>query len=273
MKNNNFNEVGKFYEDKIAEFWAITHGRHMHTGYWDDKNMDAPIAEGARRTTEIMIEKAPIKENENFFDFGCGFGLPAIELAKRKKCNVYGITASNFQKIEAEKTALQEDVANLTNFIVCDAKDTLFKDNFFDGGWFFESIFHMGHEEALREARRVLKPKGVILLADFIALPCLNEADRNILFDTFQIKTLKRLDEYPDLLNQMGFDLIELWDITNQTIKIRTQKYNELLFAFKDQFVKIGGIEAYEKMKNFWDSNNQIIERNIGYVIVTCRKK
>lgn len=273
---NNFNEVGKFYEDDIAKFWELIHERHMHVGYWDEENMDAPISEASKRLTDLMIEKEPVNQNENFIDIGCGFGLPAIELAKRKKCNIYGITASRYQKSEAEKSSLKENTANLTNFFVYDAKNTPFENEKFDAGWFFESIFHIGHEEALLEARRILKLDAVLLIADFIALPSikeLKEEDKKNLFETFHINSIKTFEEYPLFLKQNGFDLIEILDVTDHTIKMRKDKYMEALNTYEDDIVKIGGSkEFYRKMKDFWVSTNEIGEKYFGYAIVTCRK-
>lgn len=239
---NNFDEVGKFYdEDDITKFWESIHERHMHVGYWDEENEGAPIAEAARRFTDMMVKKVSVNEKECFIDIGCGFGLPAIELVKRKKCHVYGITASPYQKIEADKASQKESLSNLTKFFVCDAKSTPFENEKFDAGWFFESIFHIGHEEALFEARRILKPDAPLLIVDFIALPSLKEEDKSNLFEIFHTKSIKSFEEYPLFLKQSGFDLSEIFDVTNQTIRKLAIKYNEALSANKQNIIKVVG--------------------------------
>ena len=55
-----------------------------------------------------------------------------------------------------------------------------FTDNYFDGGWFFESIFHMGHSLALKEAHRVLKPGAELLIADVVDIGTMTEDDKKI---------------------------------------------------------------------------------------------
>jgi ubiquinone/menaquinone biosynthesis C-methylase UbiE len=272
--DNNFNEVGEYYSGEVGKFLEIIHEKHIHIGYWDEENMNAPLSEAARRLTNMMIEKVPINHNEYFIDIGCGCGLPGIELAKSKKYRVYGITASNYQKIEAEKAAKKEKISKLAKFFVCDATNTPFKDEQFAAGWFFESLIHMDPEKALLEARRILKPNGCLLIADFIAYPSLKGEDRKKAFETFHIKSAKStLDEFQCFLEQNGFNVTEISDVTNYTSKFLTTKYLEGLERYKDEVVKTGGIEYYERMKLFWSSAREIIEDHVGYVLIKCRKK
>lgn len=271
---NNFYEVGKFYENDVAKLWEFIHARHMHEPYYDETNMDVSMAEASSHFTDLMIEKVPIHENENFIDIGCGLGVPAIALAKRKQCNVYGITASPYQKMEAEKLAQAENVAHLTQFFVYDAKHTPFANGQFDGGWFFESIFHIGHEAALNEARRILKEDAVLLITDYVARPSLKETDRNNLMNAFYVQSFKTLEEYPACLEFNGFQLMEIRDITDHTLKMKKNKYIELFNSRKNDIVNIGGnLEFYKNAKNFWNYANELFENHIGYVMVLCRKK
>lgn len=271
--NTNFKEVGDFYNGQIARFWELFQKRSMHVGYWDEKNMDELPAEASMRLTDMLIEKVPINQNGTFVDLGCGFGLPAIALARKKKCKVYGVTASSYQKDEAKKMAQQQNVSKLVKFFVDDARNTRFTNQKFDAGWFFESIFHMGHEEALFEARRILKPGAMLLIADFIALPSLNEEDKKNLFEAYHARSLKTFDEYPSLLEQNGFKVTEISDVTEQTIKIMKNKYIEALNVYKDDIIKIvGSIQFFEQMKHLWISATEIMEKNFGYAIISCRK-
>lgn len=274
MRSNNFNNVGRFYEDNVAKFWEFIHARHMHEPYYDETNMDVSMAEASRHFTDLMIEKVPIHENENFIDIGCGPGLPAIELAKRKRCNVYGITASPYQKMEAEKLAQAENVADLTHFFVYDAKHTPFANGQFDAGWFFESIFHIGHEAALYEARRILREGAVLLITDYVVRPSLKEEDKNNLVNAFHVQSLKTWEEYPACIERNGFQLMELHDITDHTLKMKKEKYLEVFNNYKDDIIKIGGsLEFYNNTKNFWNYANELFEKHAGYVLVVCRKK
>jgi cyclopropane fatty-acyl-phospholipid synthase-like methyltransferase len=274
MENNNFYEVGKFYEDDVAKLWEFIHARHMHEPYYDETNMDTSMAEASSHFTDLMIEKIPIRENENFIDIGCGLGLPGIALAKKKRCNVYGITASPYQKMEAEKLAQEEHVDHLTRFFVYDAKHTPFANQQFDAGWFFESIFHIGHEAALMEARRILKEDAVLLITDYIARPSLTEADRNNLVNAFYVQSFKTMEEYPACLEHNGFELLEMQDITDHTLKMKKNKYIEVFNTCKSDIVQIGGsIDFYEKARNFWNYANDLFGNHIGYVMVLCRKK
>jgi ubiquinone/menaquinone biosynthesis C-methylase UbiE len=272
--DNNFNEVGEYYSSEVGKFLGIAHERHIHIGYWDRENMNAPLSEASRRFTNMMIEKVPINQSEYFIDIGCGYGLPGIELAKKKKCHVYGITASNYQKIEAEKAAKKEKISNLAKFFVYDATNTPFKDEKFAAGWYFESLFHMDTKKALFEARRILKPNGWLLIADFIAYPSLKGEDRKKAYEIFHVKSaISTLDEYQCFLEKSGFNVTEILDVTNYTSKFMNVKYLEALERYKDEVVKTGGIEYYDRMKYFWSSTREVVENHVGYVLIKCRKK
>ena len=274
MKTDNFQEVGKFYEDKVAKLWEYIHAGHMHEPYYDDSNMEASMADASKRFTDLMIEKVSIQENENFIDIGCGFGLPGIELAKRKHCNVYGITASAYQKTVAEKNAEVENISHRTKFFVYDAKHTPFADEQFDAGWFFESIFHIGHEAALLEARRILKQNAMLLITDYLPHITLSDKDLNYMVKSFNVQSFKTMEEYPAFLENNGFELIEFRDITAHTLKIKRNKYIEAFNRDKNHIVEIvGSPELYENARNFWDFTNKLFENHVSYAMVVCRKK
>ncbi len=57
----------------MAKLWEFIHARHIYEPYYDETNMDMSMAEASSRFTDLMIEKVPIHENENFIDIGCGW--------------------------------------------------------------------------------------------------------------------------------------------------------------------------------------------------------
>ena len=186
---NKQEEVGRFYESITAMFWEIIHKRHMHSGYRDETNLDDNPFEASLRFTKMMINWTEIKEGERFYDAGCGFGLPAIRLVEAKRCELVGVTASQYQATEANKVAELEGFKHKAKFLVADANKLQFEANSFDGGWFFESFVHMGID-ALKEAHRVLKPESILLIADFTRLETFTKEDENILQKHISVSSL-----------------------------------------------------------------------------------
>ena len=273
-ENDFFKKIGQFYEDKIAVFWKLVHNEHMHTGYWDEKNLVSGLAEGAVRLTEVMIEHAMIKEGQHFIDIGSGYGLPGILLSQKKGCRLKGVTASQQQCDVSNAKAKESQLSDQVEFAVNNANELVFDSNSFDGGWFFESIFHIGHESALKECFRVLKPGSHLLISDFTVSNSIPESEMEYLKKTFKVKSLKSLDEYETMMSNAGFANIEIEDVTDKTISKRTGKYNQALEFYKDAIVNDIGLDDYNWIKNFWfEINESIFDKYIGYIIVKCVKQ
>jgi ubiquinone/menaquinone biosynthesis C-methylase UbiE len=294
IQQDEFKRIGEFYQGGgISQFWELIHDRQMHVAYFPDDNNDS-IAEGSNNLTSLFLNKTKIRKDQYFFDCGCGFGIFAIKLAISKGCNVSGITASEYQKKEADKIAIKEDINHKVKFQVADALNMPFDNEQFDGGCFFESIFHMGHREALKEACRVLKSGANLLIADFIVSSNAKQEDINLLSNIFHIKSLLKYEDYPMILSKTGFKLINITDISKQTIGKRTQKYNEAFKNYEEDIIQMGenmikkngnnislgkdvinfnnGKDFYKKFIIFWNEINQMYEKTACYGIIEAQK-
>ncbi len=262
-------KIADYYETAEHIAWEFLTEGHVHLGYWDEENQGASFAEGAKMLTELMIGKSEIEEGQHFCDIGCGVGGPAIMLAKKKGCFVDGVTLSEFQRQEAEKRAGLQGVGDKARFINADAVDLPFPDKSFDGGWFFESIFHMGHHDALSEAHRVLKPGSLLLLTDVADVGLLTEEERNHAKELCNVEYVASQD-YRDLLHNAGFDLVELVDITKEVVVPLKGKFTEALKEKKNEVFDIFKQDE-ERMAEF----ARVAEKfeKIGYIIVKARRR
>ncbi|MCP4138180.1 MAG: methyltransferase domain-containing protein [bacterium] len=268
-------DVGSFYEAEITRFWEMVHQKHMHVGYWDESNPNASLYEASLRFSEMMVEWADVGQGERFIDIGCGYGIPGIMLAKSRGCEVDGITASDYQKDEAVKMAAEEGLSGKARFLVGDANALPFEDNSFDGGWFFESIFHMGHESALKEAHRVLKPGASLIIADFPRLGPMTDEDDKFFKEVFFVNTLVTIDEYPALMDRSGFDLLELRDITKETMPGTWYDgaYLRETRNRKDELIELGGDGFYNMLEALWPQTEVMTKRNLGFCVVFAKKR
>lgn len=124
-----------------------------------------------RRFREQLLGFAHLRPGESVLDIGCGTGTLAIA-AKRIVGNtaaVCGIDASPEMIARAQRKARRAglDVA----FDIAQAQSLPFPDARFDVVLSTVMLHHLpkaGRAEAVREARRVLKPGGRLLAIDFV---------------------------------------------------------------------------------------------------------
>lgn len=165
-------QIIHYYEQCESDYrllWDLNHSHAMHAGYWD-KNTKT-LRDALRRENEILAEMAHIKPGEKVLDAGCGVGGSSIFLAKNYRCHVTGITLSKKQSETAKSKAEKENKSLQVSFEVQDYSATTFPNESFDVVWAIESICHAPCKEAfIKEAHRILKPKGRLIVADGFAL-------------------------------------------------------------------------------------------------------
>lgn len=263
-----FREIGEYYENEATRCWEITSRGHLHGGYWDEANLDQPHWHGPLRLTELMIGATAIGPDQRFVDIGSGLGLPGIMLARDKGCIVDGVTASSAQCDQAILRAAEQGLAERARFRVANALHLPFDDGTFDGGWFFESIFHMGHAAALGEARRVLKPGAELLITDFVNLPHTSEEFIQLQHELLYAHHISA-EEYPGLLEGAAFGLLSLTDLTEPVIRRAASKNRESLALDREALLTI----ADEDYLPVVEEVAELFALNSGYVMVRARAR
>jgi cyclopropane fatty-acyl-phospholipid synthase-like methyltransferase len=263
-------EVSGLYDSPAGQLGPILFGGHLHWGYWDEDSASASFAAAADKLAEIMIDKTRIGPGQSFIDLGCGVGGPAIKLAKAKGCSVDGITISGFQQKSATERAREAGLSDKLRFIHGNALRIPACDASYDGGWFFESIFHMGHSEALREAARVLKPGALLLLTDLPTLPETTDEFRAFVEQHIHSRFVAK-DDYPALMTQAGLELVEIRDITANVMPWLVSKLKEAIEEHRPRVVELMG-DATDNAVDDWLYLFEYMSENLGYVVVTARK-
>ena len=148
--------------------WDLKNSRAMHYGYWDSGVRT--LGQALLRQNEIMIERAGITAADHVLDAGCGVGGSSLFLARTPGCQVTGISISARQIERARQYARDEDLAERARFEERDFTNTGFADGEFSVVWAVESVCHAADKlDFLREAFRVLRPGGRLILCDGFA--------------------------------------------------------------------------------------------------------
>lgn len=220
--------TGKDYESAIIDYydsceidyrmlWRLDRCMALHYGYWDETTKG--VSDALLRENQILAERAGITADDTVLDAGCGVGGSAIWLAREHGCRVTGITLSQKQVDSAGANARKHGVADKLRFERRDFTATGYPDASFDVVWAVEAVCHAEDKrDFIREAYRVLKPGGRLILADFFAAKADFAPDEQQLMDEWvhgwSVKALAYSGDFRAGLEETGFAEISMQDAT-----------------------------------------------------------
>ena len=197
-----------FFADPV--FAAFVGGSgYANYGYWDDGTTAGHAACDA--LVDRLLAGMP-RPPRAVLDVACGQGATTRRIAQVTLApRVVGVDLA-LPRLAAARARGVQHVARMN------AVELGFADGAFDAVVSVEAAFHFVTREAfLREARRVLAPGGVLLLADVIATtPAGRVPAENLLRDA---------DAYRALLARAGFGGCRVDDVTARTWKAFRRRY------------------------------------------------
>jgi len=230
LKTFSNREIEQYYDlskTHYEKFWGLRRSRSLHYGYWDagTKNFHKALL----NINRILSEKAAIKKDDRVLDAGCGIGGSSLWLAKNVGCRVTGISLSAKQVASANEAAAHDSLQSLTLFEQKDFTATGYPDESFDVVWAIESVCHAADKSAfIKEAYRILKKGGRLILADFFKQPGLTGKDALLITDWangWAIDDFETLQNFTGQLNAAGFKDVKNEDATAHIIPSAKRLY------------------------------------------------
>ncbi|MEN9871947.1 MAG: hypothetical protein RLZZ171_2939 [Cyanobacteriota bacterium] len=159
------NSYDEWTEDGILEFYW---GEHIHLGHYGSPPKSTDFNQAKYDFVDEMVRwggLADLPAGKTLLDVGCGIGGSSRILAKDYNFDVTGVTISPQQVKRAQELTPKGVKAQ---FQVDDAMALSFPDASFDVVWSVEAGPHMPDKAVFaRELLRVLKPGGVLVVADW----------------------------------------------------------------------------------------------------------
>jgi len=219
-------------ENAYKDSWDLNNSLAIHYGYWDERVKSFP--QSLLRMNEVMMEAANIKSSDRVLDAGCGIGGSSIFLGEKMGCNVTGISLSERQINKAKELAIEKKVEDKVDFRVMNYCATNFPNESFDIVWGCESICYADDKEQfIKEAYRLLKPGGRLVVADGFVTDFKNN-DRSTIrnwLTGWQVNYLETLDRFEEFMSETGFKNIFSSDISKFTAHSSRRLYKFYFLA------------------------------------------
>ena len=215
--------IVEYYDETWIDYrilWLNKDNLAVHFGYTDDSTRSHTDA--LKNMNRVLADRVRIQPGERVLDAGCGVGGSSLWLATERGAEVVGITLAARQAAMARGNALRRGVTDRVQFEVADFTATPFPDASFDVVWAVESLCHAPRKAAFyREAARLLRPGGRVVVADFVrAARPLDSTGERLLhewLDGWAVPDIDTPGEHLEHLASAGFAEPRLDDVTTHT--------------------------------------------------------
>ena len=166
----NFN-LKKKSKDNVAHHYDISDDlydlfldpkRQYSCAYF--KNENDTLEDAQNNKIDHLIKKLNLEPNQKCLDIGSGWGSLAIEIAKKTKCHVTGITLSENQYKYSLNKAKENNLENQVQFKLADYRELNDKFDRIISVGMFEHVGRKFYKTFFKQVNNLLNDKGLALI-------------------------------------------------------------------------------------------------------------
>ena len=166
----NFN-IAKKSKDNVAHHYDISDDlydlfldpkRQYSCAYFKSENESLETAQNNK--IDHLIKKLNLKPNQKVLDIGSGWGSLAIEIAKKTKCEVTGITLSENQYKYSLNKVKENNLENQVQFKLADYRNLREKFDRIVSVGMFEHVGRKFYKTFFRQVNNLLNHDGLALI-------------------------------------------------------------------------------------------------------------
>ena len=128
------------------------------------KNEKETLEQAQENKINHIIKKLNIRPNQRVLDIGSGWGSLAIEIAKKAKCQVTGITLSENQFEYSKKRVKELNLGNQVEFKLIDYREVKEKFDRIVSVGMFEHVGRKFYKTFFKKVSQILNDNGIALL-------------------------------------------------------------------------------------------------------------
>jgi len=176
-----------------------------------------------RLVTEVgsrVASHLPVTDGVGLLDVGCGRGGPALHLADRFGFRVTGVDLVPYNVEMATENARGRHPRSA--FVVGAATHLPFAADSFAACTAVDTLVYLPERRRVFDAiTAVLEPEGVLVVSDLVVQSSVSETEREIVdsfADAWDMPSVGTVEEYEAALDEAGFDLEAVEDITGHSV-------------------------------------------------------